>query len=164
MIKHSMKESTFALQLTSMVDMFTILIVFLLKSYSTSTVQIPPGESVQLPVSYTAQEPEEALLVVVSKDRISLGEHHVADLKDGKINQKNIDKNDPYFIKSLYEKLELEAKKNRDIATINKSIKFKGQIFMQSDSDIEYDLIQKIMYTSTMAGYGDFRIAAISGD
>ena len=41
-LKRDNKKSTFVLQLTAMVDMFTIIIVFLLKSFSTSAVNIEP--------------------------------------------------------------------------------------------------------------------------
>ena len=57
------KKATFTLQLTSMVDMFTILIVFLLKSFSTSAVHITPHDGMKLPcLLYTSPSPRDATL------------------------------------------------------------------------------------------------------
>ena len=66
MIKNN-RKTTFILQLTSMVDMFTILIVFLLKSFSTSAVHITPHQNLNLPSSTSQTNPVEALRLVVAR-------------------------------------------------------------------------------------------------
>ncbi|MEK6554759.1 MAG: biopolymer transporter ExbD, partial [Bdellovibrionota bacterium] len=53
--------SAFKIQITSMVDMFVIILVFLLKSYSTSPVNINPSKDLTLPVSSAMQDPEDVL-------------------------------------------------------------------------------------------------------
>jgi biopolymer transport protein ExbD len=59
--------STFKIQITSMVDMFVILLVFLLKSYSTSPVNITPSKNLTLPKSAAVVDPQDVLKLVVSK-------------------------------------------------------------------------------------------------
>src|ERR1700691_5961294 len=69
-------EITF-LNITAMMDMMTIILVFLLKSLSTSTASIPQSQDLQLPKSILTTEPDsepEGLPVLVSKSQIIVGE------------------------------------------------------------------------------------------
>ena len=64
--KHKTDPGEARLQLTSMMDMFTIILVFLLKTYSTHGQLINPSEDLTLPSSMTQQMPELGLDVTVS--------------------------------------------------------------------------------------------------
>ena len=60
-----------------MMDMMTIILVFLLKSLSTSTASLPQSQDLQLPKSILTTEPDsepEGLAVIVSKSQIIVGE------------------------------------------------------------------------------------------
>ena len=48
------------LNITSMMDMMTIILVFLLKSYSTQDISVAPSEDLELPVSTVKKAPEMA--------------------------------------------------------------------------------------------------------
>lgn len=162
-IKKSKKDDGFGLQLTAMVDMFTIMIVFLLKSYDTSTIEIKNVDNLKLPASITSAPPEEALLLLVSQKAIFLNNKKIAVIKDGKIEQEFISANDEDYIKPLFEELNVEAKKIEEISKRNPAVKFEGKIFMQADKELDYSVLRKVLYTATMAGYGDLRLAAIDG-
>ena len=58
------------LNITSMMDMMTIILVFLLKSYSTQDISVAPSEDLELPVSTVKKNPEMAVNLVVSKKNI----------------------------------------------------------------------------------------------
>jgi biopolymer transport protein ExbD len=58
------------LNITSMMDMMTIILVFLLKSYSTQDISVAPSEDLELPVSTVKKAPEVAVNVVVSKKNV----------------------------------------------------------------------------------------------
>ena len=55
------QHSTFALNITSMTDMFTIMLVFLLQTYSTADLEIIPQKNVRLPASNTTNNPVEGV-------------------------------------------------------------------------------------------------------
>lgn len=157
------KKSTFTIQLTSMVDMFTILIVFLLKSQSSSAVQIAPQKGLELPSSYSQLEPQsEAVKLVVSSEGIFVQDNLVVPIKDGKIEASAIDKADPEFIRPLYEALDKEAEKVQKIAEKNTELKFDGKVVMQASKNLPYGLLKKVMYTSSIAGYADFKMATLA--
>lgn len=55
------------LNITSMADMFTILLVFLLMNYSLSSYQIRPPEKIELPLSTSLETTEKALTLSFSE-------------------------------------------------------------------------------------------------
>lgn len=156
------KKATFVLQLTAMVDMFTIMIVFLLKSYSTSAVHITPQQGLKLPNSSSYTEPVEALKLVVSLDGIYVDDKQVLALEQGQLNGQDLDANDQDFIRKLYEELDKHAEKSKSIAEKNEEHEFEGKVIMQADSRLPYKVLKKVMYTSSMAGYADMKLATVS--
>ena len=162
-VRKSQKDAGFTLQLTAMVDMFTIMIVFLLKSYDTSALEVKNVDDLRLPASITASIPQEAMLLLVSKKAVFVNNTKVADIKDGKIVDANISKSDEDYIEPLFKELDKEAKKVEELAKRNPSIKFDGKLLMQADESLHYSVLRKVLYTATMAGYGDLRLATLDG-
>ncbi len=156
--------STFKIQITSMVDMFVILLVFLLKSYSTSPVIITPSEGMTLPASTSSKDPVDALKLMVSKTGVFVEDKKIIDLTDGVVDVKDVDPSDTQFIRSLYTELDGQASKTRTIASKNETIEFDGKVLMQADRGLNYETLRKVMYTAMMAGYSDVKIAVLSKD
>lgn len=156
------RKSTFILQLTAMVDMFTIMIVFLLKSYSTSAVHITAHEGLRLPHSSSYTDPVEAVRLVVATDGIYVDDKKVVDLSSGKLEAGTTEDNDPDFIKGLFKALDDQAKKAQNIAEQNTEFEFEGKIVMLADQGLDYALLKKVMYTSSLAGYADMKLATMS--
>ncbi|MDX9730648.1 MAG: biopolymer transporter ExbD [Bdellovibrionales bacterium] len=156
--------STFKIQITSMVDMFVILLVFLLRSYSTSPVQITPSDDLTLPSSSSITAPEETLKMVVSKNGIFVDDKKIIEMKDGVIATSDVDENDTQFIRALYTELDEQAKKTRMIASKNTELEFDGKVLMQAERSLPYELLRKVMYTSMLAGYSDVKLAVILKD
>ena len=154
--------SAFKIQITSMVDMFVILLVFLLKSFSTSPVQINPQEGVRLPESSTATNPVDVVKLIVSPKAVFVENKKVMDLDNGHITGVDMDKNDPLFLKALYDELDGHAKRARDIASKNEALEFDGRVLLQADRQLNYALLQKVMYTSMIAGYANVKIAVVA--
>jgi biopolymer transport protein ExbD len=153
--------STFRIQITSMVDMFVILLVFLLKSYSTSPVNISPSEKLTLPASSSTKDPVDVLKLVVSKGGIFVEDKKVLDLQDGKLAVKDVEATDTQFIRSLFNELDQRAQQTRKIASVNDTLEFDGKVILQADRSLPYDLLRKVMYTSMMAGYSEVKIAVM---
>ena len=156
--------ATFKIQVTSMVDMFVILLVFLLKSYSTDPVNITPSDKMTLPASTSSKAASDVLKLMVSKSGIFVDDKKVVDLKDGVIDVKDLQASDTQFIQALYTELDVQAKKTRNIASKNDTVEFDGKVLMQADRSLPYEILKKVMYTSMMAGYSDVKIAVLSKD
>ena len=151
--------SSFKIQITSMVDMFVILLVFLLKTYSTSPVVITPKEGMQIPESNATLDPVDVVKLIVANDGVFVEEKKVMELQGGRIPASAADANDPSFLRALYEALDERAKRAKAISAVNDAFEFDGKVLMQADRNLNYDVLQKIMYTSMMAGYADVKLA-----
>jgi biopolymer transport protein ExbD len=153
----------FKIQITSMVDMFVLLLVFLLKSFSTSPVQINPGKDMTLAASTSHKSLEkEVVKLMVSKTGIFVEDEKVLDLQGGSLGIGDLDQQDPKFITKLYEALDKIAVKAKEISKVNETMEFDGQIIMQADRSLPYELLQKVMYTASLAGYADLKLAVMS--
>lgn len=154
--------SSFKIQITSMVDMFVILLVFLLKSYSTSPVIITPAEGMTLSESTSSVDPVDVIKLVVSQDAVFLDDKKIIDLQKGKLGQADVDQADKSFIRPLYEAMDEAAKKAKEISKVNDAFEFDGKVLLQADRDLPYEILQRVMYTSMMAGYSDIKLAVAS--
>ncbi|HSC88876.1 MAG TPA: biopolymer transporter ExbD [Polyangiaceae bacterium] len=69
------------LNITAMLDIMTIILVFLLKSLGESTTSVPQSDDMQLPTSVLKSEPsQDGVIVTVSKTQILVGDNKVLDL------------------------------------------------------------------------------------
>ena len=149
-------ESTFTLQLTSMIDVFTIILVFLLKSYASSAVDITPSKVLNLPISTSQEAPVEALKMMVTKDAIFVDDKEVMKFDRSTVTSKEV------ALKPLFDALTAQADKSKQIANKNDSVKFEGKLIMQADQSLNYQFLKKVMYTAALAGYSDLKFAVIS--
>src|SRR2546430_361875 len=82
------KKSTYAeLNLTSMVDMLTILVVFLLQTFSASGELLTVQKNIVLPEAQNFRDLEQAPIIAVSKESVTLDGRSVADAAE--LNQEN---------------------------------------------------------------------------
>lgn len=126
-----------------------------------TAIKAPP-DYLRLPAAHTGDIPKEALLVQVSPKYITVNEKVIVELVDGKIKAADVAKNDLYLIPALEKELMDEAKKIMLLEEkTNSLIKFKGTMFVQADKDLDYAVLKRVMYTSSVAGFGDLQLATI---
>lgn len=152
------KNSTFGLNITSMTDMFTILLVFLLQTFSTADVQINPAKDVRLPSSKSEANPVEAIKLSLSNSELKLEEKTVAQLNSAKFKDSDLEAHDPNFIEPLFRQLDQLAK------NATKGPAKEGKILLQADKDLPYATIRKVMYTASMAGFPQLKLVTVAGN
>src|SRR5690606_11885432 len=67
------------LQLTAMVDMFTVMCVFLLQNYATTNQILPLPEAVELPAASAVKELKPSNVVIISPEGVMLNSQKVAE-------------------------------------------------------------------------------------
>jgi biopolymer transport protein ExbD len=146
--RRSRNQNMVDMNLVSLIDVFTILIFFLLSS--TGGVEtLPSPKAVKLPESLAQTQPRDTIVVVVSGTEIIVDGRKVANVADV------IDAPDD-MIAGL--KAELDIQASRQI--IRKDNEAKGKtLTIMGDKDIPYRLLRKIMYTSARANFGDVSFA-----
>ncbi len=151
------KNSTFTLNITSMTDMFTILLVFLLQTYSTDDVQIIPEKDVNMPVSDSTRNPIAGIKLIVGKSQFKIDDKVLFAMTDLNIPTSAIDPKDTNFIKPLFDQLEAYNK------TLPDSDRTKGRVLLQADGDLPYQTLRKIFYTASMAGFPQLKMITLVG-
>src|SRR5512137_158282 len=73
------------LNIVAMMDMMTILLVFLLKSYQASTLSVNMSEGMTIPVSSTQLAPQENISVTVSMNEVAVNDRKVVTMQCGVI-------------------------------------------------------------------------------
>ncbi len=147
---HGAKGVYAELNLTSMVDMLTILVVFLLQTFSASG-ELMQSKNVVLPEASHFSDIEQAPIVGVSKDAVTLDGRPVADstelTKENTVDWKITDLHD-----------QLVTLKN-NFKLLHPSDDFKGLVIVQADKSVDFKVIKKVMYTCAVAGYNNVNFA-----
>lgn len=161
-LRNKALEEKAELKVTSLMDIFVNVLIYLLMNYSTSPVDITQGKERTLPKSTTKGKLSHTTTVGITKSVILVNRKRVVELIEGRVEAgKKQDKQaSSYMIMPLYEKLKDAVAKRKKIAKYNKQ-KFKGMITIVADQDMSFRLLSEIMYTAGQAEFGKFKFAAI---
>lgn len=152
------KNQSFTLNITSMTDMFTIMLVFLLQTFATSDVQILPEKDLRLPQSTTDKNPVEAARVIVTLESIKFGDKELLKLQNQRVAGGDLDSKDDNFIPSLFKELDARAKSS------GKEEDKEGRLLLQADRALPYSTLKKVLYTASMAGYPQLKMVTMVGN
>ncbi len=155
-VAQSPKKTGIMVNVTSLTDMFTVILVFLLQTYNTSEVQIEPPKDLRMPTSHSEGVITQGLEMTLSKDILSIGKEELAHLNGNDFAAKDKDPKDPNFIPSLFNSLDKAFKES----TV-KAVK-DGQILLIADRELPYGVIKKVMYTASMAGFPQVKLITTS--
>ena len=151
------KNQTFGLNITSMTDMFTILLVFLLQTFASGEVNIDPVTGVRLPTSTTEKNPIDGVKISISPTELKLDQLKVADVQNNLIATTAMDPNDSNFIKPLFDELQKFNKTHEKLAKT-------GKVLFQADQSLPYATLRKVMYTASMAGFPNLKLVTTAGN
>jgi biopolymer transport protein ExbD len=144
-----------SLQITSMIDVFTILLVFLLKSYSTETHLVQMAEAIRLPASTAKEAIQPAVAVAFNDESLYV---------DGELLLEDVSQFLPaedLLIEPLYQVLSARADRTKEIAARNPSVVFTGEVVLQGDREIPFRLLKKVIYTAGQAEYVNLSLAVL---
>lgn len=158
------------LNITSMMDMMTIILVFLLKSVGSSEVEVRTSDNLKLPYSTNKAPPVLTVSVVVQKDAILVDGKEVAGVSSE--TNPNIPNVRDYYvdgsektglsINKLFDELNDKKEVSKILETKTKGqIKFDGKMVLQFDQNIPYSLIREVMFTAGKAEFFDFQFVLI---
>jgi biopolymer transport protein ExbD len=142
------------LNMNSMMDMMTIILLFLLKSFSTSGALITQSETLKLPESVRTQKPKKELNVMIAKDWILVNELPVIRMND--IKKEDI------LLEPLYAKLSEYAQKEKQLE-VEVGKEFTKEVIIQGDKSIGFETLFKVMYTCSRSEFYNMRLLTVSG-
>lgn len=141
------KAAVYALMLTSMVDMFSMLVVFLLQTFSTSP-EILINKGVSLPDSLTSSQVKEAPVLAIAKD----GNLYLDQKLVGQVNK--VVKKPNALMSQLN-----EIKNNW--ATNHAGLAFPGEINLQADKEVASTVVSQVMGILTVGQFQAIQLAVI---
>ena len=162
------RNTVVMLSLTAMVDMFTVLTIFLLQNFKVDAIKLK--QNVPLPEASAIKKLKPSHVVVVTQDKIYVDEKAVADFRTVKEQQ-------DWLIPALKEGLALKFKeaKEKSESTLKEQLKSTitqnknmtpeeiaeeesdkrkdwGRVTVQADKEIDFLTVKKVLYTATDAG------------
>ena len=150
-----------ALGLNSMMDMMTIILVFLLKSYGEEPIVILPNTDV--PLSVAEVLPKDMTVLTINKEGIFLVRQRILDIEDGKV-PGNFKKGGEsgLIIEPLENELRKEVEKLKGIANASGKA-FEGDMTIIADQSTNYRLLVEVLQTAIGTEFKRFRFAVIQG-
>jgi len=145
------KAGAGGLSLVSLMDVFTILVFFLLVNSSSSDVMEPP-KNIKLPDSAVETKPRETVIVMITPTQILVqGEPVIStqEVIDSKI----------AIIEQVKDRLILQKKKVIGINT--KTVSQSKEITVLAHRTVPFHLMKNVMASCTSAGYGKISLAVI---
>lgn len=167
------RSVVFVLSLTAMVDMFTVLVVFLLQNYKVTGQTLDLQEGVTLPQASAVRELEPSNVVIVGKEFIEFNKNKIASFP-------SIKESNDWLIIPLRDAVKEELKKQKESVDSNLTLQVQSevlqaqvgkenkvvvnsltQITIQADENIDILSLKKIMYTIVEAGGGPINFAVM---
>ena len=137
--------------ITSLIDFFSIVVIYLMKSYSAEGSILTNADNLMLPNSISTVKPKEIhVQIAATSDMILVDNTPVVPTEDvRKIPQENANP----VISQLEQKLKATKKTEEDEVRLGRLNQMEGVATIQIDKNVDFDVLYKIMNTCASAGY-----------
>lgn len=148
---HKRHTGRAAINLVSMMDIFTILVFFLLVN-SSEVETLPSTKEIQLPESIAEEKARESVVVLVTDEALLVQGEIVATVAE-------VESSDATVIPAL--KAALEQQTARTLREDRRDDVAGREVTIMGDREIPYSLLKKVMATCTAADYGQLSLAVL---
>jgi biopolymer transport protein ExbD len=137
-------------------DILTVLVLFLLKSFVMEGEAITPVPGVSLPESSSSASPQTSIVIAIFNDAIMMNGEVVASVSDAVAS-------DDLYIKSLAKRLDTARDTAEEIARLRGTAEeFQGKVTIQGDREIGFAILERVMYTCSVTGYETISLAVLA--
>lgn len=154
------------LNITAMLDMMTIILVFLLKSMASSSASLPQSSDLTLPKSVlTTEASQEGVTVVVSRTQISVDDNVVcnvpADASHGvEAKYKRSGPND-FYVVPLANSLKGWRERDRQIRIATGKDPSASEAIVIADTNTPYRLLVEVLFTLGQSEFAKFHLMTL---
>jgi biopolymer transport protein ExbD len=161
------------LNITAMLDLMTIILVFLLKSSASSSAAIPQSTDLTLPASVMQGEPsQEGVVVVISKSQILVGEdpnplvllgdHEEVARQGVDTKYKRSGPTDLYIV-PLANALQHARETDKAIRAAKGQDPSSSEAIVVADATTPYRLLIEVLFTLGQSEFGKYHLMVLSG-
>jgi len=153
--KRRKKNGDLEVDITSLLDILVILLVFLLKSYNPTDLKLDVVKNVELPNSESKALGHTATTIQVSSER----NFWIDNKKIGELNPNEKTKYENLFAKltEIKDKMTEEEKQRSPASDLEKINKKISKINLVFDQSLPYEVIQTVMHTAATAGFTQYK-------
>jgi biopolymer transport protein ExbD len=151
-----------SLNITSMMDFLTIILLFLIMNYSADGSILTNADDLVLPNSESKKKPQDVnLQIAVTQEMILLDNQPIVPTDDAR----NIPMEEPDpIITKLEERLKACLAMEEEMVRMGALNAVQGKIIVQVDKNIDFDVLFKIMNTCGKSGYNNMNFAVMERD
>jgi len=142
------------LNITAMIDLMTIILVFLIKSFSASSITVTASEDVRPPSSSARATPKDTIAITVTQKGVMVGDKRKVDFQNSTPRAEDLQGK---LLLPLDAALKKEVEKLKKIAERNPAAPFSGEVSIIGDKRISYDLLSTVLYTAGQNELDKFR-------
>ena len=155
------KSMQFNLNLTPMIDMFTILVVFLLISFSATGEILFQTADIQLPKAYSSRTLERVPIIGISKTVVVFEGEEI--MKTPWVTEKNYPELKlpelSKILKASHDNYIRQHPMPADKAKADKWLEESKQVAIQADENVRFEVIRLVMTTAAIEGYSAINFA-----
>jgi biopolymer transport protein ExbD len=152
-LTHADRKSVYeALNLVAYIDMMTMLVIFLLMSFSASGEMLFISKNIVLPDAQNWSDLERAPIIGLTREVVTLDGVQVASADDLTKDSATGDAK----ISELHDRL-VTLKNNYKL--LHPTEPFNGITIIQADKGVEFKALKKVMYSAATAGYNNVNFA-----
>ena len=154
------RKGSDSINITSMMDMFTIILLFLLKSYSADGSILTNADDLILPNSVAKGRPGEvSVQLAVTPDMILIDNNPVVSTKEVfKKSRREFAEDTTTAIDSV---LQNHMRVEKELVKIGDLPAVKGMIIVQMDKNISFDVLYKVMQLCGRNGFVNMHFAVM---
>lgn len=157
------------LNITAMLDIMTIILVFLLKTLGESSAAVPQSDDLRLPASIMKQAPaQEGVLVTISKTQILVGDDKILTLPGREsLAQAGVDARfkrsgpNDLFIVPLGNALMSARKTDMAVRRAKGLDPSSSEAIIIADKGTPYRLLMEVLFTLGQSEYGKYHLMVI---
>ncbi|MDF1781214.1 MAG: biopolymer transporter ExbD [Alcanivoracaceae bacterium] len=149
--RHARNKAGASLSLTSLMDIFTILVFFLLVN-SSNNQQLPDNKDISLPESTAQEVPKEVLTIQISAGDIIVQDVRIASSQEILALEDDV-------VPALVEELNFRASRSQPV--LNEQGLPEREVMVLADKATPYSLIKKVMVSSTQTEYSKISFAVL---
>ena len=139
------QERVRPLPLTSMMDMLTIILIFLLLNLTPDYAVNQVSQDIELPTAVKGTEPVGAHRIEISMNELLMDSESIAPIRDGRVDE-----------------AALEALTAALTPHFDESQEKSDPVVLLADKRVPYATVDSVLKAAGMAGFPDFRFAVVN--
>lgn len=157
-IRRAKPEEKSELGLTSLMDIVSIIVVYLLKSYASDPVIISPTAGQKIPLSNADSSIQDGIPIFVTQRGITFGDKKVVSMTaDGDLEESAVTN---HLIGPLFDAMAEEVDKAKTLGE-NIGKPWEGRAILVGDEGLKFSVLVDVMYTAGRAEFSEYSFCVI---